>query len=151
VSVLQSLLGGVANRTRVSIGRDFVTTAEYARKWRSENRQKDRELQRNWRESNPKKVRRKHWKWNARLKYEVLAVYGGPICVCCGETMQEFLTLDHINGGGNQQKREDIGGGAHFYPWLRRNNYPNIALQVLCMNCNWASGQKNHRCPHEVR
>jgi hypothetical protein len=29
-------------------------------------------------------------------------------CVCCGETERDFLTLDHINGGGGQHRVADF-------------------------------------------
>jgi hypothetical protein len=80
-----------------------------------------------------------------------LTHYGGepPICACCGETITAFLTIDHINGGGNKQ-RKTFGNhpSRAFYVWLKKNNYPN-GFQVLCMNCNWAKGQYGI-CPHQL-
>lgn len=80
-------------------------------------------------------------------KYEVLSHYseGVPKCACCGEATFEFLTLDHINGGGNKH-RAMIGSGRWFYSWVRTNNYPPL-FQVLCMNCNFAKGVHG-MCPH---
>ena len=81
-----------------------------------------------------------------RLRGQVLSAYGGqfPACACCGESRQEFLTIDHIAGGGNRHRRE-IGRG--LYSWLRANNYP-AGFRVLCHNCNWVMGHYGY-CPHQ--
>ena len=78
-------------------------------------------------------------------KIEVFNHYGGLFCACCGESHIEFLTLDHINGGGNEH-RKTIGGKS-IYEWCRQNNFPE-GFQVLCMNCNF-SKRFNKICPHE--
>jgi len=82
---------------------------------------------------------------NARQKIDAINAYGGPICACCGETMLEGLTIDHINGDGAKHRRE-VGHGTGVYRWLRRNNYPP-GFQVLCFTCNCAKGTGDH-CPH---
>lgn len=82
------------------------------------------------------------------LRNQVLEHYGNK-CVCCGETTNEFLCLDHINGGGNEHRRT-LGThkcGEPFYRWIRKNNYPDI-LQILCHNCNMSKGFYGE-CPHE--
>lgn len=81
-----------------------------------------------------------------RIKLEVLAHYGDRRCACCGETRIEFLTIDHIHGGGRQHRFEQrIGGMCH---WLKKQHFPD-GYQILCMNCNFAKGLFG-RCPHEV-
>ncbi len=79
-----------------------------------------------------------------------LRAYGGdvPACVCCGETITQFLALDHINGGGHQHHRETGGGG--FYTWLKRHNYP-AGFRVLCHNCNFGRQINGGICPHQER
>jgi len=79
---------------------------------------------------------------------------GKNCCACCGESHIEFLTLDHINGGGSKQKR-DLGiSGSNtqkFYKWLINNNFPNDPhLQVLCFNCNITKGIYGY-CPHKTK
>jgi hypothetical protein len=71
--------------------------------------------------------------------------------VCCGETEPLFLTLDHINGGGNKHRREikESGkGSGSFYEWLKRNGYPP-GFQVLCQNCNVGKWRNGGVCPHQ--
>lgn len=80
------------------------------------------------------------------LRDEVFAAYGGYRCVCpgCDVTIPEFLTIDHIHGGGRQHRREI---NSPFYRWLKRNGYP-AGFRVLCFNCNAARGFYG-TCPHE--
>jgi hypothetical protein len=82
------------------------------------------------------------------VKHSLLKYYGGntPKCVCCKQAQLEFLSLDHINGGGKKHQR-DVGRGSTFYRWIIDNNYPSI-FQVMCHNCNHAKGS-NKTCPHK--
>lgn len=76
------------------------------------------------------------------LKMAALAAYGGCLCVCCGETHVEFLTIDHIN----KPLKDTPRSGKSFYQWLKTNNYPT-GFRVLCLNCNFALGHYGY-CPH---
>lgn len=60
-----------------------------------------------------------------------------PRCACpgCDVATLGFLSLDHINGGGNKQRKELKQAGTTLNLWLRKNNYPP-GYQVLCHNCN---------------
>lgn len=72
-------------------------------------------------------------------KYVILKRYSNnmePFCICCGETELEFLTIDHINGGGRKHFKKIGGSGVIFYRWLIQNNFPH-GFQVLCMGCNY--------------
>lgn len=73
----------------------------------------------------------------AALKLAAFNTYGGPVCVCCGETLLEGLTIDHIGGDGAERRR--ARGGKSLYWWLKKNNYPS-GFQVLCATCNQAKG-----------
>ncbi|HZD34901.1 MAG TPA: hypothetical protein VE130_06820, partial [Nitrososphaeraceae archaeon] len=77
-----------------------------------------------------------------RLRTFVLEHYGGK-CVCCGETTIEFLSMDHIDGGGNYHRRQMQ---KHIWNWLKSNDYPE-GFQVLCYNCNLSKGFHGY-CPH---
>ena len=81
-------------------------------------------------------------------KVRIMAHYssGIPTCACCGEQNIEFLSIDHINGGGKAH-RKITGNGKSFYGWIIRNKFP-ADLRVLCMNCNFALGHSGY-CPHK--
>jgi len=80
-----------------------------------------------------------------KKKLMVLDRYGGK-CKCCGEKDFHFLSIDHIDGGGNQHRKAIHGGGVVLYAWLIRNKFPG-GYQVLCFNCNLAKGIYGV-CPH---
>jgi len=84
-------------------------------------------------------------KWRKKLGDEVIKHYGGK-CICCGEAIREFLSIDHINGGRGKKKEPNLSGWM-FYYWLKRNNYPK-GFQVMCYNCNLAKGFYG-KCPHK--
>lgn len=75
-------------------------------------------------------------------KIDGIKYYGGK-CSCCGESIIEFLTLEHLNGRDKTKKRR-TGKAA----WLeaKRAGWPND-LTVLCFNCNCAKGAFGS-CPH---
>jgi hypothetical protein len=79
------------------------------------------------------------------VKKQAFEAYGGPLCKCCGETIMDFLTIDHINNNGYEHRKK-IGGGSKFYYWLRKNKYPK-GYRVLCMNCNFGR-RTTGNCPH---
>lgn len=85
-----------------------------------------------------------------RYKRLALEMYGGnpPKCKCCGEDIYEFLTIDHINGGGGKHRKSLNNVNCGIYGWLLKNKYMPNDFQVLCMNCNMA---KFHCgiCPHQ--
>ena len=85
-----------------------------------------------------------------RIRAETFQQYG-ELCLCCGETEEAFLTLDHINGDGAAHRLALTGnktqGGHIFYMKLRQQGRPS-GLQVLCWNCN-AAKQHRGRCPHQ--
>ncbi|MEK6880755.1 MAG: hypothetical protein AABY22_14145, partial [Nanoarchaeota archaeon] len=62
-----------------------------------------------------------------------------------------FLTIDHINGGGHQHRRDRDPGVKSIYLWLQRNNYPP-GFQTLCWNCNCGKGiYQFKKCPHVLK
>ena len=84
-----------------------------------------------------------------KVRYAALVAYSGrePKCKCCGEPIVEFLTIDHINGGGGEHRRKLSKSSGAIYRWLRDNSYPP-GFQVLCWNCNVSKGLYG-KCPHE--
>ena len=109
---------------------------------RAANREQFRAEQRAWREANREHVRAYGRKQQRELRDAVLEAYGGK-CECYDERQHQFLTIDHINGGGTRHRKEV---GRHVYAQLRREGYPD-GYRVLCWNCNWAYRLAGS-CPH---
>ncbi len=88
-------------------------------------------------------------KAHRKLKKAVIEAYGGK-CACCGESHSEFLSIDHINGGGAKHRKSlgILGGGTNFYKWLKKEGFPQGEYQLLCHNCNQALGAYGY-CPHK--
>src|SRR5579859_3625029 len=81
-----------------------------------------------------------------RKKRDKVFDYYGRKCVCCGETIDTFLCIDHINGGGNQHRKQlNLGSGGSFYDWLIKEGFPG-GFQTLCYNCNNGKKLLGH-CP----
>lgn len=83
-----------------------------------------------------------------KVKLEVLTHYsnGEPTCNCCHETALAFLTLDHINNDGHEERK--LLNGTHMYAYVKRNGFPP-RYQVLCWNCNIAK-YTSGICPHKI-
>jgi len=75
------------------------------------------------------------------LKINVLTHYGNGKCACviCGFDDLRALSIDHIEGGGNEHRRKV---GRQIYLWLREQDYPE-GYQTLCMNCQFIKRYKN--------
>jgi hypothetical protein len=106
-------------------------------KYRERNLDKVRQSMRRWydnggREKNKIKLQ--------QLKLEALTHYGSGKCACiiCGESRLACLTLDHINGGGNKERKKYGSSrfGARLCRYLKKRGYPE-GFQTLCMNCQF--------------
>lgn len=82
----------------------------------------------------------------AQDKIQVFEHYGNK-CACCGEDESCFLAIDHIDGGGNEHRKNIGKAGSGFYKWLINNNFPE-GFQILCHNCNMGKHLNNGICPH---
>jgi len=73
-----------------------------------------------------------------RVKQRMVVLFhysnGTMACVRCGYSDIRALVLDHINGGGTEQRRK-MGTGIHVWLWLARHGFPP-GYQILCANCN---------------
>ena len=111
--------------------------------------EKSKATRKEWLKNNRPKLAM--WAVNSRkrIRFEVLKAYGNK-CACCGESEEAFLAVDHVNGDGCKHRREiGIIGGAEFYFWLKKRNWPE-GFQILCYNCNWAKHRRGI-CPHQLK
>lgn len=115
--------------------------------YKENNREKIRARGRQYRIENNEHLKAAAKIRRRTLREDVIAGYGGK-CVCCGETTYEFLSIDHINGGGGKMRREGLHPKAeNFASWLIKNNFPKD-FRLLCHNCNQAIGHYGI-CPHQ--
>ena len=90
-------------------------------------------------------------RFNERAK-TIIFNYYGKSCICCGETEPLFLTLDHINNDGRQDRPKD-GSTSIWYKkiaTLIRTGKPRKDLRVMCYNCNCGRARNRGICPHQV-
>lgn len=101
-----------------------------------------------WRKANKAKIAAYAKKYYIQTRINVLSHYsnGTLTCACCSENRYEFLSIDHINGGGNQHRKRL--GSKYIYSWLVQSNFP-YGYQVLCHNCNMAKAFYKI-CPHQL-
>lgn len=97
--------------------------------------------------SDKKRIRQRQKEYELQNKLKVIKNYGGK-CMCCGEDKIEFLTIDHINNNGVEERKntKQVTGGK-LYRWLIKNGYPKNNYQLLCYNCNYAKEFFGY-CPH---
>ena len=151
---------------------------EAAARYRERNREKFNQRMRDWREANRDKAREQSRDWRNRkiangtpeevaalrkaesdktkraqavCRDQVFAAYGGYKCNCCGESEQLFLSIDHIDNNGAEERRSGKynGSGTAFYQWLRKSGFPS-GYQVLCMNCQVGKHKNDGVCPHQT-
>lgn len=87
--------------------------------------------------------------YDLSIKIKVIEEYGGKCCCPgCNIDTLEFLTIDHINNDGAEERRQNgKKSGGKLYRWLIKNNFPKDNYQLLCYNCNCAKGFFGY-CPH---
>ena len=69
----------------------------------------------------------------ARL--EVVRLLGG-VCVKCGFDDTRALQIDHVNGGGGQERRK-VSNQKMYTLILEEVKQGSSKYQILCANCNW--------------
>lgn len=125
---------------------------EYMRKWRKKNPKRTSEISKKSKYRDFGKYRElgKIREKNRRIKLRKIVIshysLGENKCACCGENQFEFLTVDHIDGGGTKHRKQ-IGRGA-LCEWLVSNKFPK-GFQILCYNCNCTKGIYGE-CPHKL-
>lgn len=123
---------------------------ERFRQWHKDNAEYHNERSKQWYRDNSIRAKETQKSYNNNLRLKCLQYYSHsitPYCMCpgCNVTTYEFLSIDHINGGGDKHRREI--GHHNLYRWLINNNFPP-GFQILCLNCNMAKNSYG-KCPHE--
>jgi len=135
---------------------------EYQRIWRKRNRKRMREIDRKSYYARTEKQKERKRKQNRErqkrmfpiLRKQVLEKYGGipSKCECCGETIMEFLTIDHINGDGHIDRKMSNRSGLYYYKCLLKEDIDRSKYRILCYNCNcFKKHDKDRICPHKLK
>lgn len=114
-----------------------------AQAWAIENPEARRAIARRWNAKKRDEWKRERW----LLKLDVFMNLGGS-CACCGEGDLRFLTIDHLNQGGAEHRRQVGGNTSKVYADIRKQGYPRDKFQVLCWNCHMAL-RYGDVCPHK--
>lgn len=121
-------------------------TAASKKAWKAANKDRVALHRRTYRAKHAAAIKLHNDHIRLRLRLDAIEAYGGA-CQCCGENQWEFLTIDHLNGGGRKHRKR-FGGGWLFYRWLKNEGYPKDEFRLLCYNCNCVRGHLGY-CPHE--
>jgi hypothetical protein len=108
-----------------------------------EHREKETEVAARWRIQFPEKyiAWREGFKKRSRLarqelRKQVLLKLGNE-CIKCGNKDYRVLQVDHVDGNGNKERKEQGMGNGSTTKYLKRilDNTTN-SYQLLCANCN---------------
>jgi len=98
-----------------------------------------------------------------KLKFELLLHYSkvfdsNAVVPCCCDpfhlhlfncpflTELDSLSIDHINGGGTEERKKT---GSGLYAQLKKRGFPE-GYQVLCMNCQYVKRVRNNEVPRHL-
>lgn len=73
-------------------------------------------------------------------------------CACCGESLLQFLTIDHVNNDGHIERKLHNNSGNIEYIRLAKRIAANEVItdrQLLCYNCNLGKARNGGTCPHQ--
>ena len=97
-----------------------------------------------------KKLRASSLRYHRKWWGTFLAMYGNQ-CACCGETEKKFLTLDHINNDGNEERKRTSSRSNATYLWKYAcDHFDKERYQILCYNCNMGKNRNKGICPHKA-
>ncbi|KKK81676.1 hypothetical protein LCGC14_2811060 [marine sediment metagenome] len=117
--------------------------AAYQREWNRKHPERFRETGRRYYRNHRDKVLARAAIRRSQLRIAAFEHYGF-VCLCCGETEDAFLTIDHIVRPDKKTNYEKKA----LYQLLKAKNYP-AGFQTLCCNCNMAKGIYG-LCPHQA-
>jgi hypothetical protein len=117
-----------------------MNTQEYMKKYKKEHPEKFKYSRKNYPKHKESKLDYQR-KLTKRYKQEFLDMYGGR-CSCCGQTLPDFLTIEHKLGQEKSTRRTGLVAYRDSVKEYRPDLY-----EILCWNCNCAKGKLGY-CPH---
>jgi len=114
----------------------------YNRGYKRKNRKRISDYERERYHKNPRKAQLQHEKYLQKLRMEIFQLLGNkcsnPNCLIPGRCSDlRCLQIDHINGGGNQERKEAGGTFPYYRLILKKLKEGSLDYQLLCANCNW--------------
>ena len=100
------------------------------------------ERTRQWREDNESLLREKAKAKRDSINEQVIALLGG-VCTLCGIADKDLLTIDHVNGDGNQDRK--LVASQSLKLRLFKGTRSTAGLRLLCHSCNISAYVRN---PH---
>ena len=85
-----------------------------------------------------------------RRRIEIIERLGRK-CSRCGFNDYRALQIDHINGGGNRQRKEDGQSRIMREIELMSDKTLRENYQLLCANCNWIKRDENNELKRSPR
>lgn len=79
-----------------------------------------------------------------KMRVEAINLLGGKCCQC-GESDIRCLQIDHINGGGRQERMRLKGPYAYYKKVIEAAKNNTNEYQCLCANCNFKK-RDNKNC-----
>lgn len=86
--------------------------------------------------ANREKRKRRAREYNEGMRMAVLDILGRE-CECCGFDDVRALQVDHVNGGGVKEMKNNHGKMNYNKFILGKLLEGSEDYQVLCANCNW--------------
>ncbi|HCF0768809.1 TPA: hypothetical protein NH712_001419 [Pseudomonas aeruginosa] len=102
------------------------------------NKAKKAAQMRDWRSKNKDKSRKQSRESKDRLRERIFDLYGHT-CVLCGFDNKIALTLDHVTGNGNQE-RKALGERGVYMRAVKE--YLPDEYRTLCMNCQFIERER---------
>lgn len=128
---------GYRIRWNAECKRRFATDPEY--------REKRRLYRISYLAKSRDKVNKSARKRARKIRKEFLIAYGGK-CICCNESQDVFLTLEHkLKDGAHDRRHQSTDS---ILGRLKRLGWPKDNYTILCWNCN-AAIRFGDKCPHQ--
>lgn len=95
-------------------------------------REKKSAYSKQYRVQNLEKIRERDRIRTSKVRFSIFEAIGA-FCAHCGFSDKRALQIDHINGGGNVERKKFSNAWG-----FRKHVMANLdKYQILCANCNW--------------
>ena len=130
---------------------NYLKNYEHSLEQKQEYYKNNKKLFIEYNKTHKEQIRKGYLRRNKGYKLKVIEHYSNGTMACAnpfGEhkepyTTIEVLSIDHINGGGTQERIIKGYGRSGSYYWLIKAGFPE-GFQVLCMNCQFIKRIRNN-------